>query len=601
MAKFIFSWNNLKYSIKKKGEYLWKRNRNEETIIINDVSGVAFSESVIAIMGVSGCGKTTLLTLLSGQRHGKGVLKINDKIISRKLLRSNSIFLQQNDFFIETLTIYEHIQFMAAMYLQKPFRLRMSIIRELLLNLNLENIKYTKLKCLSSGEKRRVSLAASLLAEPYILFCDEPITGLDSSSAMSVVKMFETIAASGKIVFMTVHQPSSELFQSFDNIILLASNGKVAFQGSKDNAKKFFESQGLYCPAAFNLADFYIKNMIVNSSTDSKRIESMIEVFNRDYVLKLDFANGEYDGVLLRERSSSGNGELKSFFSALGWLIWRVYIDLSRRVKHYFTIFLLIMLTAFIIGLSYSGTNIKDMTAVQSIQGALLLIVSEIIFNQMYQVIYTFPAEIEIFVQEKSLYSALPYFLSKFFSLIPFGILHSFGFLVFYFLLLPFVKGIKLFLSMCLVLFGAALTGSSFGLCLSALFPSVESIHLFIVPLELVCLLLSGLWIRINSVSQLFSIVKYFSPFYVSYESICILYWMDVGKLMDTCPQIESADLSNATYPCFHTGQDVLISYGFETSYDKVLKNGLYMIVLIATYSYIGYIGIVRKRAVYQI
>lgn len=80
-----------------------------------------------------------------------------------------------------------------------------------------------------------------LLSDPLILFCDEPTTSLDSFSAISLVKVLESIAVSGKIVFLTVHQPSSQLFEMFDNIILLAANGKVVFQGSKDNAKRFFE------------------------------------------------------------------------------------------------------------------------------------------------------------------------------------------------------------------------------------------------------------------------------------------------------------------------------------------------------------------------
>lgn len=126
--------------------------------------------------------------------------------------------------------------------------------------------------------------------------------------------------------------------------------------------------------------------------------------------------------------------------------------------------------------------------------------------------------------------------------------MHSLGFLSVYFICLQFLNEFQLFLDMYLILIGASLGGCAFGiynkniltarfivfipgLSLSALFPTIQSIHLFIVPLELVCLLLSGLWIKVGSLPQLFATVKYFSPFYVSFESLCIVYWMRISGI----------------------------------------------------------------------
>ncbi|XP_066155339.1 protein white-like isoform X2 [Euwallacea fornicatus] len=588
MARFIFTWDNLKYSVQEKHGSIWNQRKSKK-VIIDGVSGSTFSGSVTAIMGVSGSGKTTLLTLLSGERRGKGLLKINGRVVTEQILRSNSSFLQQKDLFTESLTVYEHMNFMAAMYVYtKPHSARVQIIHKLLRDLNLENFKYSKVQNLSSGEKRKLSLATKLLSDPCILFCDEPTTGLDSFSAISVVKLLETIAASGKIVFLTVHQPSSQLFELFDNFILLASNGKVVFQGSKENARRFFESQFLFCPATYNPADFYIKTTAIKSPMEEVKVRGLIEAFEEEYAVKFNFADIEYNGLLLRKKTDE-----KRFFYTLGWLIWRTHIDLKRQSKQYLISSLLIIVTALIIGISYSSTTITDPNSVQSIQGALLLIISELIFDEMYQVIYIFPQEIEIFIQEKTLYAALPYFLSKILSLIPLVVLHSLGFLGVYFICLQFLEGLQIFVNMYVVVLGASFGGCALGLCLSALFPTVEFIHLFIVPLQLMCVLLSGLWIKIGSLPKLFAIMKYFSPFYISFESICILYWN----------QVEGADLCSTVeeIPCYRNGTEVLKSYDFAVSYDKVLQNGGYMVLLIVVYFYLGYIGILRKRALHHL
>lgn len=82
--------------------------------------------------------------------------------------------------------------------------------------------------------------AFQLISNPLILFCDEITTGLDSSSAMTVVRSLQTVAKLGKIVMIVVHQPSSQLYSLFNDIILLA-NGKLIFEGSSNQAINFFE------------------------------------------------------------------------------------------------------------------------------------------------------------------------------------------------------------------------------------------------------------------------------------------------------------------------------------------------------------------------
>jgi ABC-type multidrug transport system ATPase subunit len=78
------------------------------------------------------------------------------------------------------------------------------------------------------------------LSDPPLLFCDELTTGLDSFNALLLVGMLKDMAAKGKTVVCTIHQPSSEVFEVFDQIMLLA-DGRTAFLGSTSECMQFFE------------------------------------------------------------------------------------------------------------------------------------------------------------------------------------------------------------------------------------------------------------------------------------------------------------------------------------------------------------------------
>jgi ABC-type multidrug transport system ATPase subunit len=117
-------------------------------------------------------------------------------------------------------------------------------------------------KGISGGEKRRLAFASEVLTNPPILFCDEPTSGLDSFMAMSVVESMRSLAKQGKTIICTIHQPSSEVFELFDKLCLLAE-GRLAYIGPLPAASDFFESQGLRVPYNYNPADFYIKNVAI--------------------------------------------------------------------------------------------------------------------------------------------------------------------------------------------------------------------------------------------------------------------------------------------------------------------------------------------------
>ncbi|KAJ8974285.1 hypothetical protein NQ317_013174 [Molorchus minor] len=585
---FTFRWENISVSIKSR-QFTFCQLTETCKILLNNVSGFGKSSSLIAIFGPSGCGKTTLLGSISGRIKVKnGILKLNNNIATERYIRSISGYIPQEDYLMESLTVYEQMQFMTALKLHKSKGERNTKIKTLLTELGLDASRHTILRSLSGGEKRKLSLATELINDPYILFCDEPTTGLDSFSALAVIQKLEAVAMTGKLVLVTVHQPSSQLFDLFNNIILLA-NGQLIFEGSKQQAKLFFEKAKLYCPVSYNPADFYLKCLTTNyndEETGEKQINRLSELYREEYLEEKNNSKSAFLRLQPKESFSD-----KKNFAQLGWLIWRAFIDSKRNFSRFRAGYILLMMTSIIITLSYANVRLTDSNSVQNIQGALYLIISELIYIHMYSVIHIFPEEVPVFVWEKSVYSSFPYLLSKALSLVPVCLVNSISFLMVYFIVLQFMTSVELFLGIFVILFITSICGMCLGLCLSAIFSTVEYIELFIVPFDIVVMILSGYWIKIDSVPKFFTFVKYLSPFYFGFESVSTSFWKKVTHLAN-CTGEES--------PCYESGDAVLKDYGFFKEYDIVTYDMIYMFVLILVYLYLGYLGLLRKRALYE-
>lgn len=149
---------------------------------------------------------------------------------------------------MDSLTVREHLHFMARMKLPRSKRKQEieTITQDFLVQLGLVHCANNRIggggseKVLSGGEKKRLAFATEMLTNPPLLFCDEPTTGLDSYSAQTLVNIMKVMASEGKTIVCTIHQPSSELFDVFHQLILL-SEGRIAFMGDPNSALEFFE------------------------------------------------------------------------------------------------------------------------------------------------------------------------------------------------------------------------------------------------------------------------------------------------------------------------------------------------------------------------
>ncbi|GBN95521.1 Protein white, partial [Araneus ventricosus] len=141
-----------------------------------------------------------------------------------------------------------------------------------------------KIKGISGGESKRLAFASEILTKPGLMFCDEPTSGLDSFMSQSIISVLRDVAEGGRTIICTIHQPSSEVFELFDHLLLMAE-GRVAFRGRSTKALDFFKRAGLQCPINYNPADFYIQNLAIvpgKEKESKEKVMAIVEQFSRE-------------------------------------------------------------------------------------------------------------------------------------------------------------------------------------------------------------------------------------------------------------------------------------------------------------------------------
>jgi len=275
------AWDNVKYEVLIKDPDNPKGRRVEKEII-HGVSGAVLAGQMLAILGGSGAGKSTLLDILA-QRKSTGSItgsiylngtNVNDVQI---LFTRCSGYVTQEDIFLKTMTVRENLRYFATMTLGGLSRAeRYAEVENVMEELNISHVANSKIggvtdsRGLSGGEKKRVSIAESLLRRPKILFLDEPTSGLDSYNSQAVMELLNNLAIKRQMTIVaSIHQPRSTIFDLFDKLMIL-QRGKTAFFGDASAAQSYFEKQGYPLPMGFNPPDFFIDVVLgkSNATTD---------------------------------------------------------------------------------------------------------------------------------------------------------------------------------------------------------------------------------------------------------------------------------------------------------------------------------------------
>jgi len=224
---------------------------------------------LIGLMGASGSGKSTLLNVLNGtEKPSSGRVLVNGIDIHEKPEAVQGVigYIPQDDLLMEDLTVFENLYYAARLCFGHYTNVKINLLAErVLLNLGLTEIRNLKVgsvlqKTISGGQRKRLNIGLELLREPTILFVDEPTSGLSSRDSENIMDLLKELSLRGKMVFVVIHQPSSDIFKMFDELIIMDAGGFQIYYGNPVEAIVYFreiihaanKNQGA-CPECGNI------------------------------------------------------------------------------------------------------------------------------------------------------------------------------------------------------------------------------------------------------------------------------------------------------------------------------------------------------------
>ncbi|MDN5212475.1 ATP-binding cassette domain-containing protein [Fulvivirgaceae bacterium BMA12] len=274
-----YTTNNISFNV----NHLFFKFPNGE-LGLRDVNISEGPGKLIGIMGASGAGKTTLLNALAGiEKPSGGEILINGINIHSESDKINGVigYIAQDDLLIEELTVYENLYYNAKLCFDNLSHddLHTKVI-EVLENLGLEQRKDLKVgsvldKTISGGQRKRLNIALELIREPAVMFVDEPTSGLSSRDSENVIDLLKELTLKGKLIFVVIHQPSSDIYKMFDKMFILDTGGYPIFYDNPIEAVTYFkraskqvDSQKGQCPTCGNVNPEQIFNIIESNVVD---------------------------------------------------------------------------------------------------------------------------------------------------------------------------------------------------------------------------------------------------------------------------------------------------------------------------------------------
>ena len=237
-SRVVYEVNNLEYRFKS-GQ-----------VGIHHMSFKGESGRMIGIMGASGAGKSTLLSVLNGiNPPSNGEVLINGLSIHKEKEKIKGLigYVAQDDLLIEELTVFENLYYNALLCFDNLNEEEIiNRVDSVLRNLGLYEIRNMKVgtplnKNISGGQRKRLNISLELIREPAILFLDEPTSGLSSRDSENILDLLQELARKGKLLFIVIHQPSSDIFKMFDRLIILDTGGYMIYNGNPVESIEYFK------------------------------------------------------------------------------------------------------------------------------------------------------------------------------------------------------------------------------------------------------------------------------------------------------------------------------------------------------------------------
>ncbi|KAH9312808.1 hypothetical protein KI387_027843 [Taxus chinensis] len=314
--------------------------------LLHDVTGAFRPGFLTALMGVSGAGKTTLMDVLAGRKTGgyiEGDIRISGFPKKQETFARISGYCEQNDIHSPQVTVRESLIYSAFLRLPKEIdkKTKIAFVDEVMELVELDNLSdglvgLPTVTGLSTEQRKRLTIAVELVANPSIIFMDEPTSGLDARAAAIVMRTVRNTVDTGRTVVCTIHQPSIDIFEAFDELLLMKRGGQVIYAGplgqNSHKVVEYFEAipgvpkiKEKYNPATWML-DVSSTAAEIRLGIDFAEHYKNSSLYQRNKGLVREIstlASGAGDLYFPTQYSQSFFGQFKSCLWKQSWTYWR--------------------------------------------------------------------------------------------------------------------------------------------------------------------------------------------------------------------------------------------------------------------------------------
>lgn len=487
---------------------------------LNSINFTAESGNLIGIMGGSGAGKSTLLNILnSNLKPSTGEVLINGINIHNEWEKLEGVigFVPQDDLLMEDLTVFQNLYYNSKLCFgnldDQAIIQKVKTMMDALGLFEIQNLKVGDPlnKSISGGQRKRLNIALELIRTPSILFVDEPTSGLSSMDSENVMDLLKQLALSGKLVFVVIHQPSSDIFKLFDKLLILDLGGYPIYFGNPVDSLIYFKNRANFADADDSECETcgYINPEQVFSIIESKVLDEFGNPTTTRKFLPEDW-NTLYieNSNKNKEEKPAATSELKSdFIKPTRWQQVKVFIKRDLLSKLYNTQYLLInyleapvlaVILAYFLRYSKNGCDYVFfdnpnlpafifMGTIVALFMGLTVSAEEIIRDK------------KILKREAFLnLSRSSYLFSKIAVMFFISAIQTFSFV----LIGNLIFGIKdMFFDYWLILFSVSCFANLLGLNISSAFNSVVTIYILIPFLIIPQIILSGVMVKFDNLN----------------------------------------------------------------------------------------------------
>ena len=582
------AWRNVSYTVA-----VGKKKKRTTKKVLDGMTGAAMPRHFIALMGPTGSGKTSLLNCLSGRIPKKdgtltGEILVDGKERNEKIYRSRQVaYVMQEELLFPHLTVMETFMLHAKLRLPQSMDIeeKTRLVKSLISELGLKAVKDSKIgrpggfpRGLSGGERKRANIGIEMVANPEALFLDEPTSGLDSFQAQNVVRALQDLAAHGRTVVCTIHQPRSSIFKLFDQLLLI-SEGKMLYIGDSEKAVEYFAKLSFKCPDLTNPADFFMDVTSVDrrSEVAERNSRDRLHLFaskceerelGENAVKLADSMNSSLFGGANaskdskdRTKNRKDDDELMSEYQGRGanWfqqfvlLMDRSMREQKRNVIGIIVPIVIDVIYALILSALYRDLG-KDQQGVQDRIGCLFFICLNVAYTSALPAINLFAGEKSVIGRERSsgAYSCSAYYISKYIAELP-KLLPRLFFCALVYNVVGFREGAEYFWTFVSIIICEALAAQALGIFMAAALPVGAALALGPASITIFTLF-GGIYLNVDSIPKGARWIKYIDFIYYAFSALAANEFG--GDVKFTCFQGEVR--------CLENGREILELYSFE-------------------------------------